>query len=186
MTAIYLIGLGGVLAGPVMLPVVPGIGVQMPDDAIELGQELAAPAEGFVWALVDGAAVQLADHRGTVYSTASGEAQQFVALGELPEGLTIEPPPGQFYVWGAGAWQLDEQAQESAQAFKTTAERDGRMGVAQLRIAPLQYAVNLDMATEQEQSALLAWMRYSVELNRINQQPGYPLTVEWPVSPDAL
>jgi len=183
MSAIYLIGLGGVLIGPVTLPVVPGIGVQMPDDAIELGQALAAPEEGFVWALVDGAAVQLEDHRGTVYNTANGEAQQFAALGKLPEGLTTEPPPGQFYVWGAGGWQLDEQAFESAQAFKTTAERDGRMGVAQLRIAPLQYAVNLDMATEQEKSALLAWMRYSVELNRIEQQDGFPLVVTWPIVP---
>lgn len=183
MSAIYLIGLGGILTGPVTLPVIPGIGVQMPDDAIELGQALAVPAEGHVWALVDGAVVQLEDHRGTVYSTASGEAQQFSSLGKLPEGLTAEPPPSQFYVWQAGAWQLDEQAQESALALQTTAERDGRLGVAQLRIAPLQYAVNLDMATEEEKSALLAWMRYSVELNRIEQQSGFPLTVTWPSVP---
>ena len=183
MTAIYLIDPAGALVGPITLPVVPGIGCQIPDDAIELGQALVAPAEGFVWVLVDGVAVQLEDHRGTVYNTASGEAQQLTALGKLPEGLTTEPPPGEFYVWGAGGWQLDEQAFDSAQAFKTTAERDGRMGVAQLRIAPLQYAVNLDMATEQEKSALVAWMRYSVELNRIEQQDGFPLDVTWPVVP---
>lgn len=62
-------------------------------------------------------------------------------------------------------------------------ERDSRLGIAQLRIAPLQYAVNLEMATDLEKDTLLAWMRYSVSLNRIEQQPGYPSTIEWPSPP---
>lgn len=133
MTAIYLIGLGGVLSGPITLPVVPGIGCQMPDDAIDLEAELAAPAEGFAWALVDGAPVLLADHRGEVYSTATGDAQQFDALGELPEGLTLDPRPSLAHAWTDGSWQVDatlvanllKEAQASAWVL-IKAERDRR------------------------------------------------------------
>lgn len=114
MTAIYLIGPAGVLVGPITLPVVPGIGYQMPDDAIDLDTELVAPAEGFVWALVEGEPMLLADRRGTVYSTATGEAQQFDALGELPGGLTVKPWPGGFYVWLGDDWAHDESAQLQA------------------------------------------------------------------------
>lgn len=186
MSAIYLIGLAGVLSGPVTLMVVPGIGCQMPDNAVELPQVLDDPADGFVWALVGGGPVLLPDHRGTVYSTATGEEQSFNELGALPLGLTVDPRPGPFHVWQAGAWHLDAAAQMAAQSIKAKGDRDSRLASAQLRIAPLQYAVNLDMATEQEKAALLAWMRYSVELNRVEAQPGYPLTIEWPVPPGGI
>lgn len=114
MAAIYLINPVGALVGPITLPVVPGIGCQMPDDAIELGGELVAPAEGFVWALVEGEVVQLEDHRGTVYRTDTGEEQEHTELGELPGGLTVKPRPGGFYVWLGDDWALDESAQLQA------------------------------------------------------------------------
>lgn len=183
MSAIYLVGQGGVLTGPITLLVVPGIGPQMPDSAVEVAQELNAAPKGQAWVLVQGAPVLLADHRGTVYSTSTGEPEEFEALGELPEGLTLDPPPGPFYVWQSGAWQLDAAAQAADQMIKVRGERDSLMATAQLRIAPLKYAADLDMATEPEKSGLLAWMRYSVDLNRVEQQPGYPLVVEWPVPP---
>ena len=184
MSVIYLILRGEVLQGPITLTDVPGIGCQMPDNAIELGGELADPAEGFVWVLVGGEPTLLADHRGTVYSTATGQAVAFDTLGDLPEGLTLNPPPDQFYIWADGAWKLDEVAQVADKTIKVKTDRDSRLAAAQLRIAPLQYASDLDIATEQEKSALLAWMRYSVNLNRVEQQPGFPLTVDWPLSPD--
>lgn len=55
--------------------------------------------------------------------------------------------------------------------------------VADSAIAPLQDAVDLDMATEDEKSLLLAWKRYRVELSRVSAQPGYPGAVDWPVPP---
>jgi len=133
MTAIYLIDPAGALVGPITLPVVPGIGCQMPDDAIDLGSELVAPAEGFVWALLEGEPVLLADHRGTVYSTATGEAQQLDALGELPEGLALDPRPSLAHAWTDGSWQVDatlvaklhSEAQASAWEL-IKAERDRR------------------------------------------------------------
>lgn len=133
MSAIYLILACGALDGPITLTPVPGVGIQKPDNAIELGAELAAPAEGFVWALVEGEPQLLADHRGMVYSTVTGEAQQYSALGELPEGLTIEPRPSRAHAWTGGQWEVSAElvaqlhAEAEAKAWELIkAERDRR------------------------------------------------------------
>jgi hypothetical protein len=183
MSTIYFVEPGGALFGPVMLPVVPGIGVQIPENALELESVLAPCAPGMAWGLFDGEPVQLADHRGVVYATSTGEEVKWSKLGSLPADYTLEPVPGPHYVWQDGGWVLNFSAQKAAAAVEVLTERDSRMREAQIRIAPLQYAINLNMATEEEHAVLLVWMRYCVELNRIEQQSGYPLVIDWPALP---
>ncbi|HGU1452662.1 TPA: tail fiber assembly protein, partial [Escherichia coli] len=48
-------------------------------------------------------------------------------------------------------------------------------------IAPLQDAVDLDMATDDETKLLLAWKKYRVLLMRVNTSTA--LDIEWPTSP---
>ncbi|NWA11916.1 hypothetical protein [Pseudomonas gingeri] len=108
MSAIYSIGQAGVLFGPIVLPVIPGIGSQMPDNAVELPAELAAPADGYVWTLVNGAAAQCEDNRGTVYSTTTALPELHTALGALPDGLTKLAPPSPDYSWSGFEWAFDE------------------------------------------------------------------------------
>ncbi|HAS8353784.1 TPA: tail fiber assembly protein [Vibrio vulnificus] len=48
-------------------------------------------------------------------------------------------------------------------------------------IAPLQDAVDLDMATPEEESALKEWKKYRVLLNRVDTSPG--VGVVWPTPP---
>jgi hypothetical protein len=183
MKTVYFVDQAGALSGPVTLPVVPGYGVQTPENAVELVEALPDCGSGYAWMLVEGGPVRVVDCRGVVYNADTGAETKWETLGELPDGFTALPPPGDYYVWRDGGWQLDVVAQKQAKVVQVLAERDGRLGVAQMRIAPLQYAANLEMATEQEKEALLAWMRYSVDLNRMEQQPGYPFTITWPVSP---
>ena len=64
--------------------------------------------------------------------------------------------------------------------------RDSSLQASQLRIAPLQYAEKLGTATPSELKLLDAWMRYSVELNRIEQQEHFPEVIEWPIPPSSL
>lgn len=109
----YIADNAGVLTGPVELPVIPGIGIQVPSNAIQLAAKLAKPAAGKVWALVDGQPQQLADRRGTVYSTATGAEQQHTELGELPEGITTEPRPTADHSWSGNAWAFDAALQAS-------------------------------------------------------------------------
>ncbi len=55
------------------------------------------------------------------------------------------------------------------------------MQMASERIAPLQDAVDLDIATEEEASLLTAWKTYRVLLNRVDT--AVAADVEWPVAP---
>ncbi|ROM99169.1 tail fiber assembly protein [Pseudomonas brassicacearum] len=177
----YLVDDSGVLNGPVELFVTPGLGVQLPSNAVELPEELAEPENGFVWAWANGAPEAVRDRRCTVFQTQTGVSTTWEQLGELPEGFTDKPWPGQYYVWLDGDWKLDQSAKAAAELASVLKERDSRLRDAAMRIAPLQYAVDLGDATQQEQSALLDWKRYCVALNRIEQQAGYPLEVEWPI-----
>lgn len=63
------------------------------------------------------------------------------------------------------------------------ADRDGRLTIAALRIAPLQDAVDLDEVTSAETAALKVWKQYRVALNRIETQANFPDDVNWPVAP---
>jgi hypothetical protein len=72
---------------------------------------------------------------------------------------------------------------EAEQASVVVQRRDTLLQLAATRIAPLQDAVDLDDASATEVAALKAWKQYRIQLNRIEPQPGYPTTIEWPVSP---
>lgn len=76
----------------------------------------------------DGSAWQLvADHRGTVYSTATGAPQQHEELGELPPGLTTEQRPSPFHIWSGNAWVFDTAAERASLSAAIDTERDRRI-----------------------------------------------------------
>lgn len=50
-------------------------------------------------------------------------------------------------------------------------------------INPLQFAVDLEMATEEESTRLKALQKYVVLLNRVSMQDTYPTGVVWPDIP---
>jgi hypothetical protein len=60
-------------------------------------------------------------------------------------------------------------------------QQDYLLSVTALRLAPLQYAVNLGIATEQEQSQLISWKEYSVYVNRVDLTN---LNPDWPHPPE--
>lgn len=68
---------------------------------------------------------------------------------------------------------------------RALSERDGLMAGASARMAPLHFAVELGDATDEEAATLIAWKRYCVSLNRIEQQAGFPKVIDWPVLPGA-
>lgn len=108
---IYITDGSGALIGPVKVPEIPGLGVQLPAGGVQLEQLLPEPDQGFAWALVAGQARQLPDFRGTVYSTADGGASQHGQLGELPEGLTLLPRPTEDHAWNGSAWEFRAELQ---------------------------------------------------------------------------
>lgn len=102
-------------------------------------------------------------------SMMGGQSQgKMIVAGEDGYPMLADPPP-------PTAEQL---------AAAALMKRDRLLRDAATRIAPLQDAVDLGVATEEEDAKLLAWKRYRVALNRIDQQPGYPSDVVWPDRPD--
>ncbi|MDF0605375.1 tail fiber assembly protein [Neisseriaceae bacterium TC5R-5] len=68
-------------------------------------------------------------------------------------------------------------------AAQAQAELTRRIQMATFAIAPLADALELGIATEEEQASLIAWKRYRIELSRMPQQPGYPTDIDWPTEP---
>ncbi|MFJ2365937.1 hypothetical protein ACIPIN_19895 [Pseudomonas sp. NPDC087697] len=112
MTTIYLIDPVGLVSGPVKLPVVPGLGLQLPSNAIQLTEALKPPADGHAWCLRGEKLAQLPDHRGTVYRTTDGTPFKHDQLGELPAGLTSQPRPSEDDFWTGAGWAFDPAAQQ--------------------------------------------------------------------------
>lgn len=179
----YLFDHTGALSGPVTFFVTPGIGIQLPSNAVELSFELPPPEQGRIWALVNNVPREVIDRRGLVYRKDGGAQQVWNELGELPETFTSVPWPGEFYVWRDNAWALDDQARLADVGNQVLTQRDALLRDAVLRIAPLQYAEDIGDTTPVEQLALLEWKLYSVELNRLEQQPDFPTVIDWPQVP---
>jgi hypothetical protein len=180
---IYLLNNDAICTGPVVLPVIPGMGVQLPGNAVEVSK-LLTPSVGKVWVWQDGKPQQMSDQRGPAFRKDTGDAQEWTELGELPEELTLVPPPGPHYFWTQAGWELDEAAENASVRSRSLANRDGLLYEAGLRIAPLQDAVDLNKATAQEEAALARWKEYRIALNRIEDQDGFPSDIEWPVQPE--
>ncbi|TCV57933.1 tail fiber assembly protein [Pseudomonas fluorescens] len=181
----YLFDKSGALSGPVEFSVTPGIGVQIPSNAVEISFELPPPESGRTWALVNNVPREVIDHRGLVYRKEDGGQQVWSELGELPAAFTREPWPGNYHIWANQSWQFDVESQLNDVKTRVLAERDALLRDAVLRIAPLQYAEDIGDASDQEQLALMEWKLYSVELNRIQHQTGFPTDITWPVVPES-
>ncbi|MGJ3439207.1 tail fiber assembly protein [Pseudomonas sp. Je.1.5.c] len=166
---------------------------QADPDPLDSGQWLvpasayldAPPAQRKGYAIVRTADLSawkyIEDNRGQVYDIATGVMREYWVVGPLPAGLTAQPYPGELFTWNGETWVLDEERQ--ALRLTARAVRDEKLVIAALRIPPLQDAVDLCLAAEDELAQLLAWKRYRVALSRIELQRGFPETIDWPVSP---
>lgn len=108
------------------------------------------------------------NEQGQVYAYENSEdaIEGLEAIDEADALLLANPPP------------TDQQL--AAQAL---AQRDQLLREASAVMAPLQYAIDLGEASETEKAALIAWKRYCIALNRIEQQQGFPKELIWPIAP---
>ena len=77
------------------------------------------------------------------------------------------------------------KAEQAAAALLTQVQSEAARlrSIADVAIAPLQDAVDLDEATDAETALLKEWKRYRVALNRLPEQADYPANIEWPAPP---
>jgi len=84
-------------------------------------------------------------------------------VDDMPSWVDVPPP------------SHDELVTIAEQQKKTL------LDAANNKIAPLQDAAELDMATDDEAASLLAWKKYRVLVNRVN--PDEAPDIEWPAAP---
>lgn len=119
--------------------------------------------------------------------------QSYNAVELYPENLSVaeigkRDVPKNFPERLDGNWIFDGKKIVSrvitAQEVIDQAEekRAELMGIANQKIAPLQDAVDLDMATNEERALLMGWKKYRVELNRIDTNAAPD--IDWPEVPD--
>ncbi|WP_407223666.1 tail fiber assembly protein [Enterobacter roggenkampii] len=126
----------------------------------------------------------LADHRGeTVWNTKTGEPLQITAPGDYPADTTLYEPTTPYDKWNGERWVTDEVAQKDAEVAVANATKAAFMKSASEQIAPLQDAVDLDMATDDEKARLDAWRKYRVLLTRVDTSSAPAIT--WPEVPAA-
>ncbi|ENJ3333546.1 tail fiber assembly protein [Salmonella enterica] len=131
-------------------------------------------AETEMWSLHE-------DHRGeTVYDTTTGNQVYISELGPLPENVTSVSPDGEYQKWDGKAkvWVKDEAAETAARLREAEGTKSRLLQMASEKIAPLQDAVDLDIATDDEKAQLDEWKKYRVLVNRVDISK-----TDWPEQP---
>lgn len=138
--------------------------------------------EGFCPCEKDGAWINIPDYRGVkVYYITTARESEIKELGELPDGVTAIAPDVEFPKWDGKKWVTDKTAKKENDIASAEAKKQYLTAGATATIAPLQDAVDLDIATPEEISALKEWKTYRVMLNRVDASPG--ADVVWPMPP---
>lgn len=130
----------------------------------------------------DGAWIMIPDHRGIkVYDITTAQGAEINELGELPDGVTTIVPDVEFPKWNGKKWVTDKAEKKAADIAAAEAQKQYLLSEAAEAIAPLQDAVDLDMATPEEEGLLKARKKYRVLLNRVDITTAPDIT--WPVKP---
>ncbi|EID2652972.1 tail fiber assembly protein [Escherichia coli] len=124
------------------------------------------------------------DHRGeTVWSTKTGESQKITAPGDYPADTTLYEPATPYDKWNGERWVTDEAAQQVAEIASANTTKAALIKSASEQIEPLQDAVDLDMATDEEKARFNEWRKYRVLLTRVDTSTAPAIT--WPEAPAA-
>lgn len=105
-----------------------------------------------------------------------GHSVAEISASEVPAGLDI-----------SGGWVFDgkvitTRVYSSAEyVLQAEAERESSMALAAAAIAPLQDAVDIGDATDEERASLQGWKKYRVALNRLDLTAAPD--IQWPEIP---
>lgn len=123
------------------------------------------------------------DHRGKIAYRKEDRSEYIIDyLGDIKEDVTWLKPETVFDYWDGDKWVTDKEAQKQDAIQSAKYEKRYRIDRASEIIQPLQDAVDLDMATEEEKIQLRSWKLYRLNLHRkdISTAPD----IEWPEKPN--
>ncbi|MBA5855871.1 tail fiber assembly protein [Morganella morganii] len=138
--------------------------------------------EGFCPCEKDGAWINVPDYRGvTAYNKETARPVKIDDVGELPDNLTTIAPDVEFPKWDGKRWVTDKVAKTENDIAEAEVKKQSLLSEATVIIDPLQDAVELGMATPEEESALKEWKRYRILLSRVDTST-FP-NIKWPIRP---
>lgn len=82
---------------------------------------------------------------------------------------------------GFPCWEAEPPVSHEQAAEMAAYRRRMALEAAASAIAPLQDAIDLDIASDAERDALQAWKKYRVEINRVD--PNNAPDIDWPEAP---
>ncbi|MBW5816801.1 tail fiber assembly protein [Yersinia kristensenii] len=159
------------------------LGVSLPADGYSDAPTLPGEDDKAVRRNVAGTTWEIVtDLRGTVvYSTQTGMPEEVTTIGELSGTLTHLAPQSGYDKWNGTEWVTDKAAQQAAATREAEATKAELLNDAAARIAPLQDAVDTELATDSDKEQLTAWKTYRVLLSRIDTSKAPD--IEWPEAP---
>ncbi|MCT8345394.1 MULTISPECIES: tail fiber assembly protein [Photorhabdus] len=123
------------------------------------------------------------DYRGkTAYNIQTRLPQGITELGELPETLTFKQPATHFDRWDGSKWVTDKAAIKDSEIEQAELLRGILCTQANETITLLQYAIDAELASEEEQALLLEWKKYLVLLSRVDTS--IAPDIKWPEIPE--
>ena len=121
------------------------------------------------------------DLRGQkVYNTETKEESIINYLGDIAVGFTLDKPE-QFDEWDGDKWVKDEAKEKEFLISQAESQKSQLLSLATKRIEPLQDAVDLDVATDDELAQLKEWKKFRVLVNRVDTS--LAPDIEWPEQP---
>lgn len=108
------------------------------------------------------------DHRDETVDTQTGNPIYISEPSPLPENVTSVSPGGEYQKWDGKAWVKDEAAETAARLREAEVTKRRLLQMASGKIAPLQDAVDLGIATDEEKSQLAEWKKFRVLVNRVD------------------
>ncbi|CDH00630.1 tail fiber assembly protein [Xenorhabdus bovienii] len=109
------------------------------------------------------------DNRGKIaYNTRNHQTIDIIEIGKLPPELTFAIPNTPFDKWNGTQWVTDIGAQYQHEVRQAEFHKQKLLIDIFYRITPLQDAIELGIATDEEKAALIEWRKYRVLLNRID------------------
>ena len=146
-----------------------------PELPTKTGFAIVRSEDGSKWEIV-------ADYRGkTAYNTETRQPVEVDFIGDLPETLTLLEPKTEFDAWNGKKWVTDTEAQKAALIAQAEQEKSQRLDEVNNMLTYLQDSIDTGLATDEETTALQAWKKYRVLLNRVDTS--LAPNIEWPEKP---
>lgn len=141
---------------------------------------------GFAYCLEGDAWAKVQDHRGAVYSTATGEQTYFGELGPLPDGLTSLVPENEFCVWGGSKWAHSDDLENKYYSEIVGVKRLAALNASDWYISRHRDEVDMASGTSLSAEQYSALLAYRKALRDITASAGYPKDMEWPHPPEGI